>query len=85
MNNACRLVHMYTARYGWYTFQSEHLTNNSQPTPPPGSGGAWPVLRLGLVGCFQQPNFTFIINGFAGHVGNFYISIHFIINGFPGL
>lgn len=27
----------------------------------------------------------FIINGFAGHVGNFYISIHFIINGFPEL
>lgn len=27
----------------------------------------------------------FMINGFAGHVGNFYISIHFIINGFPEL
>ena len=27
----------------------------------------------------------FIINGFAGHVGNFSISTHFIINGFPEL
>lgn len=40
---------------------------------------------LGLPAASNGQILHFIINGFAGHVGNFYISIHLIINGSPEL
>lgn len=33
----------------------------------------------------RGPISRFIMNGSAGHGGNFYISVYFIINGFPEL
>lgn len=45
----------------------------------------WPQFQLWPRAASDSQILHFITNGFAGHARNFYISIHFIINGFPEL
>lgn len=74
----------------WHAMESIHSCLNTsqiihEPAPVLGPGEPGQCCSFGSRVASNSQILHFIINGFAGHVRNFYISIHFIINGFPEL